>query len=60
MADFMKVARCLGGDIMALVPRRAPVAGQPSPGMVMTLKIGENRVDLEEWFVRVLEEKLNG
>lgn len=54
--DFVKVAEALGGKLVKLVPRRAPEAGHPSPGMVLTLAFeGGKEVDLDEWLVRKIE-----
>lgn len=58
MIDWMGVVERLGGELVSLVPRRAKEAGGQSPGMVLTVKIGDHRIEIEEWFARVLQERL--
>ena len=58
MVNHMRVVQKLGGDLVSLVPKRAPERGKPSPGMVLTVNVSGNKLVLEDWLTRLLDEKI--
>lgn len=46
--DYMRVVRVFDGELVSLSPRRAKSEGEPSPGMVLKIRVKGKEITLDD------------